>query len=293
MSKGVLWATPELRARLDAYFATYADYGMSMPDDEQADQADTEVNGDQPATEQPTSEKPAQPDPYPDPPGSEHASATPSPKRRPGVTDFRTPSQRRHDALNYWMRAVLGNPALGTHHGLPVTVVATATLAELEAGTGYALTATGTLIPMTDLIKMAARSHRYLQLFASDADRRTLDFYRARRCANGDQWLALFGRDRGCTRPGCDKSAEDCQAHHSPDFAADGQTNVDLMSLACHHDHPNVAPDAWTTRMHNGTTQWTPPPHYPRNTPTTNDFHHPERYLRQHQTDDHHPSDTG
>jgi hypothetical protein len=43
--------------------------------------------------------------------------------------------------------------------------------------------------------------------------------------------------------------------------------------------------------MHNGTTQWTPPPHYPRNTPTTNDFHHPERYLHQHQTDDDQPDD--
>ena len=180
---------------------------------------------------------------------------------------------------------MLGNPALGTHHGLPVAVVVTCTLADLEAGTGHGLTATGTVIPMSDLIDMAARSYRYLLIFRSDTDRRVVDFYRARRCANGDQWLALFGRDRGCTRPGCDKSAEDCQAHHSPDFAADGQTNVDLMGLACYQDHPQVGPSAWSTRMHNGNTEWTPPSHYPRNTPATNDFHHPERYLREFQAD--------
>ncbi len=163
--------------------------------------------------------------------------------------------------------------------------MATTTLAELQAAAGHALTATGTLIANSDLIRMAAQSYRYLQIFASDTDRRTVDFYRARRCANGDQWLALFGRDRGCTRPHCDRSAEDSQAHHSPDFAANGQTNVDLMSLACYQDHPQVGPGAWNTHMINGNTNWTPPPQYPRKTPATNDFHHPERYLREFQAD--------
>jgi hypothetical protein len=311
MSKGVLWATPQLRAHLDAFFAKYAAYGMSMPDDDQpdtmddGDQADpdqpaTANHGDQPDTDeqadadttddrdQPDTEDPAQPDTAHD--AAEAAQPTPTPT----VTDFRTPSQRRHDALNHWARSILGNPALGTHHGLPVTVVATTTLAELQAAAGHALTATGTVIPISDLITMAARSYRYLQIFRSDTDRRVLDFYRARRCANGDQWLALFGRDRGCTRPHCDKSAEDSQAHHSPDFAANGQTNVDLMALACYQDHPQVGPGAWNTHMVNGNTNWTPPTQYPRKAPATNDFHHPERYLREFQTDgNERPDDTG
>jgi Domain of unknown function (DUF222) len=286
MSKGVLWATPQLRAHLDAFFAKHAEHGMCLPDDDQpATEAPTRpatpVDDDQPATE-----APARRDTAVDATDAAPAGSTPD----SAVRDFRTPSQRRHDALNHWVRAVLGNPALGTHHGLPVTVVATATLADLETGAGYGLTATGTVIPMSDLINMAARSYRYLQIFRSHADRRVLDFYRARHCANGDQWLALFGRDRGCTRPGCDKSAEDCQAHHSPDFAANGQTNVDLMGLACYQDHPQLGPRAWSTRMRNGSTEWTPPSHYPRNTPATNDFHHPKRQLREFQADgDNHP----
>jgi hypothetical protein len=65
------------------------------------------------------------------------------------------------------------------------------------------------------------------------------------------------------------------------------------MGLACYQDHPQVAPGGWNTHMRNGTTEWTPPNHYPRNTAATNDFHHPERYLRHFQTDgDHDPGDT-
>jgi hypothetical protein len=282
MSKGVLWATPQLRAHLDAFFAKYAEYGMCLPYD---DQPDTAVDDDQPGTDEPVRADVAD-----DAGGAEQ----PSPAPKPAVTDFRTPSQRRHDALNHWVRAVLGNPALGTHHGLPVTLVVTTTLAELEAGVGHGLTATGTVIPMTELINLAAPSYRYLEIFRSDVDRRVLDFYRARRCANGDQWLALFGRDRGCTRPGCDKSAEECQAHHSPDFAANGQTNVDLMGLACYQDHPQVGPGGWNTRVLNGSAKWTPPRHYPRDTPATNDFHHPERYLREFQAHGNdHPDEAG
>ncbi len=229
MSKGVLWATPQLRAHLDAFFAKYAGYGMSMPDQEPDDEPDADADPRRlvptprttaigpPLTNphSPTPKTPQGPTPT-DPTAADTAGDTddaadtadtaddaspPSPGPKPAVTDFRTPSQRRHDALNYWARSILGNPALGTHHGLPVTVVATTTLAELQAAAGHALTATGTLIANSDLITMAAQSYRYLQIFVSDADRRTVDFYRARRCANGDQWLALFGRDRGCTRP--------------------------------------------------------------------------------------------
>ncbi len=38
MSKGVLWATPQLRAHLDAFFAKYAGYGMCMPATNPTDQ---------------------------------------------------------------------------------------------------------------------------------------------------------------------------------------------------------------------------------------------------------------
>ncbi len=71
--------------------------------------------------------------------GTDHAGDP-----RPDVTDTRTPAQRNHDGLEALCDLVLGNPALGTHRGLPVTVVITMALTDLEHCTGYATTATET-----------------------------------------------------------------------------------------------------------------------------------------------------
>jgi hypothetical protein len=41
-------------------------------------------------------------------------------------------------------------------------------------------------------------------------------------------------RDRGCTRPGCSVAGANYQVHHAVnDWADDGQTNVDDLTLAC------------------------------------------------------------
>jgi hypothetical protein len=65
------------------------------------------------------------------------------------------------------VRARLGDPKLGQHNGLPVTVIATATVQDLHAQTGHAVTAGGTLLSIPDLIRMA--SHAY-QLVESEAE---------------------------------------------------------------------------------------------------------------------------
>ena len=51
-------------------------------------------------------------------------------------TDTRSTSQRRHDALEWGLGAAMASGRLGTHRGLPVTIIASTTLAELEAGRG-------------------------------------------------------------------------------------------------------------------------------------------------------------
>ena len=73
----------------------------------------------------------------------------------PEPDDLRSHSQRQHDALAELVGARLGDPKLGQHNGLPVTVIVTTTLQDLQAGAGHAVTAGGTLIPITDLIRMA------------------------------------------------------------------------------------------------------------------------------------------
>ena len=59
----------------------------------------------------------------------------------------RSHAQRQHDALNALVRGQLGDPKLGVHNGLPVTVIVSTTLQELSAATGQAVTGGGTLLP--------------------------------------------------------------------------------------------------------------------------------------------------
>src|SRR4051812_22779405 len=54
------------------------------------------------------------------------------------ATDARSTGQRNHDALKAMCRAMLSSGQLGSHKGLPVTMVISTTLEELESGTGHA-----------------------------------------------------------------------------------------------------------------------------------------------------------
>jgi hypothetical protein len=242
MSKGTLWATPELRANMDASFAKDAKPGMNDP----ADQT--------PCTD-------GEPDP------------------EAAARDTRTPAQRRHDALNATFRRQLGDPRRGVHRGLPVTVVASATVGELQAAAGVAVTAGGTLLPMADLIRMASHAIHYLTVF-DDATGRPLWLGRARRCASADQRIVLHATDRGCTFPGCDKPGYQCEAHHVDEWAVEGRTDIDKLTFACGLHH-KLLDKGWRTRkLANGDTEWLPPAELGLEFPgTVNAFHHPERYL--------------
>ena len=82
-------------------------------------------------------------------------------------TDTRSKSQRLHDAFEWGLGTALASGRLGTHRGLPVTVIATTTLADLEAAAAAvadpglpmpapARTGGGSVLPMRDLITRAA-----------------------------------------------------------------------------------------------------------------------------------------
>jgi hypothetical protein len=55
---------------------------------------------------------------------------------------------------------------LGSHQGLPVTIIATATLDDLQNKTGIARTGGGTLLPVKDVIRLATPAQR-LVLYAN------------------------------------------------------------------------------------------------------------------------------
>jgi hypothetical protein len=97
------WLDPPLRAGLDRLLAKLAAPGMCNPADEQPT-----VTGD------------------------------PPPEAVQG--DDRTAAQRNHDALNAMVRSMLMSGELGSHQGLPVSIVATIDLKDLQAKAGKART---------------------------------------------------------------------------------------------------------------------------------------------------------
>ncbi|MCW1957845.1 MAG: HNH endonuclease [Mycobacterium sp.] len=241
MSTGKLIATPELRAMLEAFLAKYAAPGMCNP-----------------ADESPT--------------------VTGEPDQAIADRDARSHAQRQHDALAALVRSRLGDPDLGQHNGLPVTVLVSATLEQLHTGAGVGVTAGGTRLPMSDVIRMASHAWHYLCVFDQHTER-ALYLGRSKRIASADQRIVLHQRDRGCTAPGCDMPGYLAEVHHVDEWAEGGLTNIDKLTFACHVHHKLIKPGGWRTRkLKDGSTQWLPPPHLPLR-PGTNTYHHPERML--------------
>ncbi len=196
-------------------------------------------------------------------------------------TDARSTAQRNHDAMEQVFRSALSSGELGQHHGLPVTVIVSTTLQDLETAAGHGVTAGGTLVPMRDIVRMAADAYHYLCIF-DRATEKPLNLFRTKRCASDAQRIALHAIHGGCTFPGCTAPAYLTEVHHLDEYAAGGNTNVEDLTLACRPHHKLVKPGGWQTiRGADGQTVWIPPPELDVGQARTNDYHHPERFLRQ------------
>jgi hypothetical protein len=240
MSRLSGWLTPEARATLDAVFAKLAAPGMCNPDDE-----------------------------------NPCVSGTPSEAAIQG--DTRSASQRNHDALLAAGRALLASGDLGQHNGLPTSIIVTTTLEELEAGAGRGLTGGGTLLPMSDVIRLASHAHHYLAIFDNG---KALALYHTKRLASPAQRIMLHAKDRGCSHPGCTVPGYLCEVHHCTPYCTHPATGIDNLTLVC-RPHHKLADYGWTTRKNaRGQTEWIPPPHLDRGQPRINTYHHPEKLLR-------------
>ena len=240
------WLTPEARATLDAVFAKLAAPGMCNPDD------------DQPCI-----------------------SGTPSHAAIQG--DTRSAGQRHHDALLAAARALLASGELGQHNGLPASIIVTTTLRELEQGAGRGLTGGGTLLPMSDVIRLGSHAHHYLAIFDNG---KALALYHTKRLASPAQRIVLYAKDRGCSFPGCTMPANLCEVHHTDPYATNPVTDVNDLTFGCGPNH-DLAEQGWTTRKNaHGQTEWIPPPHLDHGQPRVNTFHHPEKLLRAKEDDE-------
>jgi hypothetical protein len=242
MSKITGDITPELRATLEAAFSKLAAPGMCNPDDE-----------------------------------SPCVKGTPSTEAI--ENDRRSARQRHHDALLMLSRSMLASKQLGSHHGLPVTMVISTTLKELLSGAGMAVTGGGTRVPMTDVIRLASHAYHYLVIFNDKGQ--ALHLGRSKRCASPGQRIVLHSKDRGCTFPGCDAPGYLSEVHHAQcDWAKGGLTDIDDLTFGCGIHNRFVKEGGWQTRKRrDGRTEWIPPPHLDTGQGRVNNYHHPEHFL--------------
>ncbi|MDI3313489.1 MAG: HNH endonuclease signature motif containing protein [Mycobacterium sp.] len=217
-------------------------------------------------------------------PNQHHPIIDGAPAQQAIDTDTRSAAQRNHDGLNAALRAVLASGEMGQHNGLPASIIVSTTLAELESGAGTALTGAGTLLPMSDVIRLASHAHHYLRIFDHGTE---LALYHTKRLASRGQRIVLYAKDRGCTFPGCDVPGYLTEVHHVTDFADCQRTDIDDLTLACGPHHRLVTSGGWITRKRkDGTTEWFPPAHLDHGRPRINLFHHPEKLLRDDDDDD-------
>ena len=177
--------------------------------------------------------------------------------------DHRSLAQRQHDALIAVGRNALESGELGQHNGLPTSIIIRTTLQDLESRAGVGVTGGGTIMPISDVIRLAGHANHWLAVF-DKATGQALDLFRTRRVASPAQRIMLIARDGGCTKPCCTVGAYGSQVHHAlRDWADDGNTNVNELALACGPDNRLVDKDGgWTTTINTrGEVEWIPPPH--------------------------------
>jgi hypothetical protein len=241
------WLTPEARATLEAALAKLAAPGMCNPNDEAPC-----VDG--------------------------------APSQQAIDRDTRNAAQRQHDGLNAGLRALLASGELGQHNGLPASIIVSTTLAELESASGIALTGGGTMLPMSDVMRLARHAHHYLAVFDKG---KAMALYHTKRLASPGQRIVLYANDRGCSAPGCMVPGYYCEVHHITDYSQCHTTDIDDLTFACGPHHRMLKPGGWLTRRHpRRETEWIPPPHLDRGQPRTNTFHHPEELLLDGDGDD-------
>ncbi len=190
--------------------------------------------------------------------------------------DTRSEPQRNHDGLLAGLRGLFASGELGQHNGLPVSIVVTTTLQDLEAAAGKGVTGGGTVLPMSDVIRMASHAHHYLAIFDNG---KALALYHTKRLASPAQRIMLYAKDRGCTKPGCDAPAYHSQVHHVRGWKATRRTDINDLTLACGPDN-RLVEKGWTTRTNaRGQTEWIPPAHLDHGQPRINTYHHPEKLM--------------
>ncbi|UUO03806.1 HNH endonuclease [Mycolicibacterium novocastrense] len=183
---------------------------------------------------------------WPTPPMT--SPARPAPRHRPrSRPSTRSAGQRHHDGLLAALRALLCSGELGQHNGLPAAIIVSTSLTELQSRAGHALTGGGTLLPTSDVIRLASHANHY---HVSSTTAASWPLSHHQRLASPGQRIVPYAKDRGCSFPNCDVPGYLTEVHHVTDFAQCQETDINELTQGCgsppptgHHrglDHPQT-----------------------------------------------------
>jgi len=188
------------------------------------------------------------------------------------IPDDRTIGQRRHDAFEHAAQRLLAAGDLPATAGVPTTLIVTMTLDQLEARAGQATTHHGGHLSVQEAVRLGVDAKVLPAIF--DQQLGTLAYGRTKRLASAGQRLALFARDKGCTFPGCSKTAAESQIHHLTDWADGGPTDLENLTITCGYHNGEAPKQGWKAHLHNNLVYWTPPRHIdPDQRPRHNPIH--------------------
>jgi hypothetical protein len=155
--------------------------------------------------------------------------------------DERSAAQLRADAATSIVRGVLDRGDLGNSRKARPHLTAVFDARDLP----------GVTDELIDLARAERQTYGRLSrttleaLFCDSASSRVvthgpseiLDVGRTTRTVTHAQWKALVVRDRHCQHPGCHTPPQHCEAHHLHHWEHGGPTNLDNLTLLCHHHH--------------------------------------------------------
>lgn len=196
--------------------------------------------------------------------------------------DPRTKAQLLLDVLIWLCAAAINGESIngtdgvlsetgGLHATINVTIDYLSLLGRLDKA---GITAHGMPIAAANVRRMACNADIIPAVLGTKGE--LLDLGRTSRGFSKAQRKALAIRDRGCTVPGCHRSAATSEAHHVKPWSEGGETSVDNGLLICEYHHLQVHAGLITMKMIDGVPYLVARAGRPRGDPERNLYWHPE-----------------
>lgn len=177
--------------------------------------------------------------------------------------DERTTVQRNFDALLFVL--LRGLRVEGTASGGVASIVVRMTPEELDHPDRLVETDAGAQLSVADAVALAGKNPWFVSCLRDGEETlQRIDFddrSRRRRSASALQRVAMYAAHGGCTHPGCEVPAAQCEAHHLREWWRGGLTELSNLAMACtaHHAQVGEGPGKWKTTPvegHPGLARW-------------------------------------